>query len=135
MLLYVNMNRLQVLERLSLGRMVEAEMTPDAEGRRIFLEVRPLIDEQAAELKPADFGIEPLLLRASPNANVIKGYRVRFCSLNPGWESVPDDWDLFVHEQQWFVYDSLDELERALSERFGLLFEALKVPGNTESPW
>lgn len=128
------MKREQVIERISLGRMVEAEASMQLDGRRTFVEVRPLIDEKVATLTNVDVGIEPTLSRLHPNADVIKEYRVRFCTLNPGWETYPDDWDHFVHEQGWAAYGSLEELEQSLSERFGILFDDLQVPGRTESP-
>ena len=128
------MKRAQVIERITLGRMVEAEARMDLDGRRTFVEVRPLVDEKMAILANVDVGIEPELSRLLPNTDVIKEYRVRFCTLNSGWETYPDDWDHFVYQQGWAAYGSLEELERSLSERFGIAFYDLQVPGQTESP-
>lgn len=128
------MHRAQVVERLKLGRMVEAEARTVEEGRRTFLEVRPLIDESVTEQKTSDIFVEPVLSRSEPNADVVVGYRVRVCTLNTGWEVCPDDWDHFVHKQEWFNFNSLAELERALFERFAIQLEELKIPGKTESP-
>ncbi len=128
------MNRAQVVERLSLGRIVEAEAPVDVGGRRKFIEVRPLIDESVAELKRTDVFVEPVLSKSTPNADVVLGYQVRLCTLNPGWEAYPDDWDHFVHNQEWYKFDSLSELEQALPERFSVQLEELQIPGKTESP-
>jgi hypothetical protein len=127
-------NRLQVIERLLLGRCLEAELPTGGEKRRAFIEVRPVVDELLAEVQTSEPELEPLLVRKSPNEDAIKGYRVRFVSLNPGWESHANDWDLFVHEQAASVHSSLEALEQALSEQYKLSLESLRAPGNTESP-
>ncbi|WP_140637509.1 hypothetical protein [Methylibium rhizosphaerae] len=128
------MNRLQVLERLKLGRVVEAEVRAGPQGRRAFIEVHPLIDETVSELRVSESSIEPLLSRSTPNTNVVTGYRLRLCILNSGWEETPDDWDHFIHMQDWSNFNSLAELEMALSERFSIGLEELQIPGKTESP-
>lgn len=128
------MNRAQVIERLKLGRMLEVEASVDSEGRRQFLEVRPQIDDQCAYMKTADFAVEPVISRMVANADVIIEFRVRLCILNPGWEKCPDDWDHFLHEQKWFDFHSLDELESGLSLGFGIGLDGLQLPGKTDSP-
>lgn len=130
----VIMNRAQVLERLYLGRPVEAEAKPDLAGRRIFIEMRPVVSSRDAYTQSSDGHSEPLLMRRAPNINVIEGYRVRYCSLNQGWENYPNDWDHYEHEQRCYEYSSVEDLELALNKDFGLALSSFQVPGNTESP-
>jgi hypothetical protein len=128
------MNRHQVIERLGLGRMVETEIAPGSDGRSVFIEIHPQIDRQKAELRHIGHGIEPLLVRTHANADVIQAYEVRYCSLNPGWESEPNDWDHYLHERCRASYASLDALDAALRSRFGLSLESFVARGNTASP-
>lgn len=128
------MNRAQVIERLKLSRLVEAELPQRDGGVRVFLEVQPMIDQARSTFQVSTHGGEPRLLRLNPNADVIQEYKVRQCALLPGWEATPDDWDRFVHEQVKLTVASLDELERYLSEGHGVDLESLKVPGSTDSP-
>lgn len=128
------MNRMQILERLKLGRHLEAEVTAAGERLRRFIEVRPTVDDAAASVVYRGTGIENVLSRKTPNADAIAGYRVRHCALEPGWEAYPDDWDHYVHAQDWHACPTLRELEQHLAARFGIGIEALRLPGTTESP-
>jgi hypothetical protein len=114
--------------------MVEAEAIPDHAGRRIFVEIRPMLSSHDASFQPNDGHSEPLLVRGAPNIDVIEGYRVRHCTLNQGWERFPDDWDHYEYEQTRYEYSSIEELELALHKNFGLVLSSFQIPGNTESP-
>jgi len=81
---------------LKLGRLVEAEAPRDQDDRRVFVEVRPLINLAKGTLISQGAVGGPRLLRNRPNEEVIRGYDIRSCALNPGWETEPDDWDRFV---------------------------------------
>lgn len=128
------MNRVQVVERLKLGRLVEAEAPRDEKNRRVFLEVRPKVDHARGTVISQGLVSEPYLLRNRPNEDIILGYDIRVCALNAGWEAEPDDWDHFAHTDERINCQSLDELEKMLLDRFGLHLENLTVPGATESP-
>lgn len=128
------MNRKQVIERLKLGRLVEAEAPRDESNRRVFVEVRPLIERARANLASQGLAGEPRLIRVRPNEDVICGYAIRFCALNPGWETELDDWDHYAYKDERVSCQSLDELEKELLDRFGLRLEDLVTPGTTESP-
>ncbi|QBI03058.1 hypothetical protein [Pseudoduganella albidiflava] len=128
------MNRTQIAERLRLGRHLEAEVTAAGEQRRTFIEVRPMVDDAVASVVHRGTGIEHVLSRRTPNADVIAAYRVRRCTLSPGWEAYPDDWDHYVHAQDWHACPTLQELEQHLTAAFGIGIEALRLPGTTDSP-
>lgn len=128
------MNRIQVVERLKLGRLVEAEAPRDEKNRRVFLEVRPQVDHARGTVISQGLVGEPYLLRNRPNEDIILSYEIRVCALNAGWEAEPDDWDHFAHTDERINCQSLDELEKVLLDRFGLRLENLTVPGATESP-
>ena len=128
------MNRAQVLERLKLGRMIEAELPRDSEGRRGFIEVRPALNGMLAQLQPADPSVEPILRRSIPNSNAVVSYRMNWVRLLEGWESEPDDWDHYACSQDSCTVVSVVELERDLLQKFGLALEEFQVPGNTDSP-
>lgn len=128
------MNRLQVIGRLDLGRMLEAELRVGSDGVRTFIEVRPIIDENRGVLERAPFGIEPKLSRTTPNTNAISRYQIRRCVLHPGWEIEPDDWNRYVAQQSWHTCVTLGELERYLIEHCGIALDLLRLPGGTDSP-
>lgn len=128
------MNRMQVIGRLDMGRMLEAELRVGAEGVRTFIEVRPIIDESRGFLELAPFGIEPKLSRTAPNTNAICRYQIRLCALHPGWETEPDDWDRYVAQQSWYTCVTLRDLERYLVEHCGIALDLLRLPGGTDSP-
>lgn len=128
------MNTRQVIERMKLGRTLEAELPRRAGGIRTFLEIGPVIDKRRAAFAPSEHGAEPRLSRQVANQDVIQHYAVRTCALQPGWEIMPNDWDLFLHEQTRVTCTTLAELEAYLERELGIDFESLALPGNTDSP-
>lgn len=128
------MNRTQVIERLKLGRNVEAELHNDCIGVRTFIEVRPIVDEHRGTLQMAGPGAEPQLVRRVANEDVIREYKIRRCSLRPGWEAYENDWDHFLLEQVWSTCNTIDDLETTLFQQFDISLEELCLPGTTDSP-
>ena len=128
------MNKLQVIERLKLGRVLEAELPRRDNGVRTFLEIGPVIDKRRAAFDIPENGVEPGLSRLVANQDVIQQYTVRICALRPGWETMPNDWDLFVHQQTRVTCITLAELEAYIEREHGIGFESFALPGNTDSP-
>ena len=130
------MSRDQVVERLSLGRSVAAEVTTSIPGHRGFVFVVPLVDASRTKVleSPSGFG-EPFTRRNVPNEDVISGYRVKYTVLRPGWEDTPDDWDLFLRSADESVLLSLPLLEHALRSQWGLELADLRLPHDVDHPF
>src|SRR5687767_11751713 len=94
----ISMNRFQVIERLRLGRAVSAEVTPPGADHRAFISVVSVVDRLRAELSKSSSGTaEHFPIRRIANEDVICEFKLTYRILKPGWESAPDDWDLFLH--------------------------------------
>lgn len=127
--------RLQVLGRLELGRSVGLEVPAAADGHRAFIFIDPVVDPTRGQVTVSDPMVEPQVRRVLPNADVIDRYRVTRRELRPGWENVPDDWDLYLVAEVKDEFKSLEALENALHDRWGIQLEWFKHPGEVDHPF
>jgi hypothetical protein len=128
------MSRMQIIESLKLGRNVEVEIRKSCIGARTFLEIWPVVGGCRGTLQIAEPGTERRLVRKVCNADVIREYRIRRCSLRPGWETNENDWDHFLLEEAWTTCITIADLETTLLEQFDIKLEELRLPGATDSP-
>ena len=120
------MNKIQIINRLKLGRRAAARVSPQGEGMFAFVIVTPVIDNEQGEWTETQPMIEPKVIRKRPGAEPIKGYAIRYQAYD-GKEGTTIYLSSMFNQVSLEV-DSIEAVELALSKNWGLKLEELILP-------